>query len=212
MPINQDVAVPQPQPPSSEELDKKFVRLPVQDLNELAEFVKFVREQNVRSYLEIGSKYGGSLWHVARAMPRGSRIVSVDQPHMSAFKRPVSQPYLEGVVKELKNGGYDATLILGDSTSEKVVSMVRSLAPFDLCLIDANHAEEYVRSDWVNYGPLAKMVAFHDISWDMSRNPGKQFTIDVPKVWQEISAGRRVREIKLCPTRDNGFGILWNDA
>lgn len=196
---------------AAEPLDHAYVRRPVQDLNELNEFCKFVGEHRVRSYLEVGSKYGGSLWHVARAMPRGSRIVSVDLPHLSTFKRPVSQPYLEQVVKELSSN-YDTTLIIGDSTDPEVVRKVGALAPYDLCLIDANHAEEYVRSDWKNYGPMAKIVAFHDIAWDMSRNPSKTFKIDVPKVWQEIIVGRRVREIRLCPTRDNGFGILFNDA
>jgi predicted O-methyltransferase YrrM len=210
MPINQEELAPVAPPPQPE-LEEKFRRLPVQDRNELSEFCKFVREQNIRSYLEIGAKYGGSLWHVVANMPRGSRAVAVDLPHLSTFKRPVSQPYLEEVVREL-SGPYKMTLIIGDSTDEKVVEEVRKHAPFDLCLIDANHAEDYVRTDWKNYGPMARIVAFHDISWNMERNPNKQFKIDVPKVWKEIIVGRRVREIRLCPTQDNGFGILFNDA
>jgi hypothetical protein len=210
MPINQEKIESAP-PLKPTELDHNFLRRPVQDLNELRAFVEFVKEHKVKSYLEIGSKYGGSLWHVANALPRGSRVVAVDLPYESAFKRPVSKPYLERVAKDLR-GDYDMTLILGDSTDPDVVAKVRKRAPFDLCLIDANHEESYVRADWANYGPMAKMVAFHDISWNMARNPSKLFTIDVPKVWQEISMGRRVREIRLCPTRDNGFGILWNDV
>jgi len=206
VPINQD----EPTLPPPVQLDKKFIRRPVQDLNELEEFVKFVREQKVRSYLEVGAKYGGSLWKVVTSMPIKSRAVAVDLPFQSAFKRPISEPYLEQAVHDLRKGGYEMTLILGDSTDANVVEQVRKLAPFDLCLIDANHSEDYVRADWQNYGPMAKIIAFHDISWNMDRNQHKDFKIDVPKVWREISAGRRVREIKLCPTQDNGFGILWN--
>src|SRR4051812_31166096 len=100
---------------SAPALDKAYMKLPVQDHRELEAFVQFVRDENIRSYLEIGSKYGGSLWRVARAMPTKSRIVAVDLPFLSTFKRPVSQPYLEQVVGELSRS-YDATLILGDST------------------------------------------------------------------------------------------------
>ena len=179
MPINQDnpLASTSPLPP----LDPNFIKRPVQDLNELTEFCKFVREHKVRSYLEIGAKYGGSLWHVVRTMPRGSRAVAVDLPHLSAFKRPISQPYLEETVRDLNKAGYNVTLILGDSTDADVINMVRKHAQFDLCLIDANHEEPYVRADWNNYGPMAKMVAFHDIAWDMSRNPNQEISHRCPQ-------------------------------
>jgi predicted O-methyltransferase YrrM len=191
-------------------VDPRFSKLPVQDLPELAAFVKLVKEQKVCSYLEIGSKYGGSFWHVVRAMPTGSVAVAVDLPFGSTFKRPFSEPYLLQCVEHLRAKGYDAHCILGDSTNEGVIRDVQQRAPYDLCLIDGNHNEPYVRADWANYGPMAKIVAFHDISWDMAKNPGKLNKIDVPKVWNEIKAGYRYQEIRLCPTkRDNGFGVLW---
>jgi hypothetical protein len=56
---------------------------------------------------------------------------------------------------------------------------------------------------------MAKIVAFHDISFDMSRNEGKLMPIDVPKVWNEIKADFRHREIRASKKRENGFGILW---
>jgi Methyltransferase domain len=193
-------------------LDPRYLKWPVQDTGELAVFVQFVRDQNIKSYLEIGAKYGGSFWHVVTAMPKGSLAVAVDLPYGSTFKRPMSEPYLRECIKELRTKGYAAHLILGDSTSEKVINDVRQRAPYDLCLIDANHTEAYVRADWANYGPMAKIVAFHDISYDMSRNHvGKIFPIEVPKVWNEIKVGYRHQEIKLCHTKsDNGFGILWH--
>jgi hypothetical protein len=40
-----------------------------------------LQREGVRSYLEIGSKFGGSLWRVANSLPPGSRIVSVDLPN-----------------------------------------------------------------------------------------------------------------------------------
>jgi hypothetical protein len=64
--------------------------------------------------------------------------------------------------------------------------------------------------DWLNYGAMARIVAFHDIGYDLGDRPVPTWKIEVPKVWNEIKQGYRHEEIKLDPTkRDNGFGILW---
>jgi predicted O-methyltransferase YrrM len=175
------------------------LKMPAQYPAELDAFVEFVKEQNVRSYLEIGSLYGGTLWHVARAMPVGSVVVSVDRPKA----KYESAAHLMQCVKDLRAEGYDAHSIIGDSTDRHVIKDARKRAPYDLCLIDANHQEPYVRADWANYGPMAKIVAFHDISWT------KNTKLQVAKVWNEIKTKYRHQEIKLSPTPDNGFGILW---
>ncbi len=173
----------------------------LQDPAELVEFARLVTQENIKSYLEIGSKFGGSLWHVTCAMPMGSRIVSVDLAGDADLKE---------CIKRIKSLGYNAHLLTGDSTDPRIVETVKALGPFDLCLIDANHTEPYVRMDWLNYGPMARIVAFHDIGYDLGDRPPKPWKIEVPKVWNEIKVGYRHQEIKLCATgRDNGIGILW---
>lgn len=179
----------------------------LQDAMEHAKFVELLKEEGVKSYLEIGSKHGGSLWRVARALPVGSKIVAVDLPHGDqSFKE--SQPHLEACVDRLVELGYMATLFLGDSTSQRLVDLVANFAPFDAVFIDANHTEPYVRKDWENYGPMARIVAFHDIAWQARPMPSKKMPIDVPKVWNEIKKDYRHKEFRLCP-RDNGIGVLW---
>lgn len=180
----------------------------LQDATEFASFLEIIKQENVRSYLEIGSKHGGSLWRAANAMPVGSRVVSVDLPKGDgSFKD--SQPNLEECVAVLAERGYDAHLFLGDSMDEKIVAAVRELAPFDLCFIDGYHTEPFVRADWKNYGSMARIVAFHDISWLADRGShSKKATIEVPKVWNEVKRNFRYREIRVSP-RDNGIGILW---
>jgi len=194
-------------------MHNKYERRALQDPTELAVFLKLLRNENIRSYLEIGSKFGGSLWQVATVMPKGSRIVSVDLPHGdNSFKE--SQPHLEECVKRLrKELGYDAYLFLGDSTDPEIVAKVAALAPFDACLSDANHTAPFVRADWKNYGPLAKIVAFHDIGWVADGRVTKKYPIDVPQFWDELKIQfSRHKEIKFCQTkRDNGFGVLWRD-
>lgn len=171
---------------------------------EIAAFTAILVREGVRSYLEVGSKWGGSLWRVANALPAGSRIVSVDLP----WGKRETEPHLISCWKELKARRYDAHLFLGDSTDEKIIDAVRALSPFDAIFIDANHTEPYVRKDWANYGPMGRLVAFHDINWQPRAQPSGKLPIDVPKVWNEIKDGYRFEEIKL-DKRDNGIGILW---
>ncbi|MCP6769556.1 hypothetical protein NL529_32390, partial [Klebsiella pneumoniae] len=47
---------------------------------EFAWFVDLLTRERIGSYLEIGSKFGASLDRIARSMPKGSRVVSVDLP------------------------------------------------------------------------------------------------------------------------------------
>ena len=190
--------------------DGKYKRAMLQDESEISHFLNIVKAEGIKSYLEIGGKHGGSLWRVGSVMPRGSRIVSVDLPHGdTSFKE--SQPHLEACVEDLKKTyDHDAHLILGDSTSDEIVEKVRALGPFDMCFIDANHTEPYVRKDWANYGPMCRIVAFHDIGWRPRPEPSKKMPIEVPKVWDEIKKGYKHSEILLCYTkRDNGIGVLW---
>lgn len=187
----------------------KYQTAMLQNEIELSQFIELLKSENVKSYLEIGSKFGGSLWRVATALPVGSRIVSVDLPHGdTSFKE--SQPHLELCVEHLKQEGYDAHLIIGDSTSPDVVAAVGGLGPYDVCFIDANHTEPFVWSDWAEYGPMCRMVAFHDIGWKPRPEPSKKMPIEVPIVWNELKKQFRHVEINFQP-RDNGIGVLWNE-
>lgn len=181
-------------------MDERLKR-PAQDMAELAAFVQLVKAENVCSYLEIGSLFGGTLWHVAQAMPKGSLVVSVDRPK----PKYQSEPCLLQCVADLQAEGYDVHSILGDSMDKGVIKAARKRAPFDLCLIDGNHAESYVRSDWANYGEMARIVAFHDIGWT------KNNKLQVAKVWNELKSKYRHQEIKLSPEHGNGLGVLWRD-
>lgn len=180
----------------------------LQHPGEFSEFLRLVKSNNVSRYLEIGSKNGGSLWRITNKLKIGSRAVSVDLPYGDkSFK--TTQPNLEECIRALRQRGYDAILHLGDSTDEKIVEIVRSEGPYDLCLIDANHTEPYVWKDWNNYGPMARIVAFHDIN-HINKNDTKKMPIDVPVVWNKIKNDYRHIEIKMDPGF-NGFGILWRE-
>lgn len=181
----------------------------LQNNTELAAFIEILNGEGVRSYLEIGAKFGGSFWRVANALPVGSRVVAVDLPHGdTSFKETL--PHLEECVSALKALGYDASLIVGDSTDPSVVEMVRGLGPFDACFIDANHTLPFVTKDWESYGPMCRIVAFHDIGWVPRAEPSKKMPIEVPQLWNQIKNDFRHEEIKL-DARQNGIGVLWRE-
>jgi predicted O-methyltransferase YrrM len=184
---------------------------PIQDEREHAAFIKILTDEGVRSYLEIGSMFGCSLWKVATALPKGSRIVCVD----NMVDSPGARDSLADCIAELNAVGYDASWIDADSTNPATVALVRAQAPFDALFIDGCHAAEYVMADWTNYGPMARIVGFHDINWNSTwvGKRGNRYTesqMGVPKVWNEIKQGQRFKEFKYH-ARNNyyGIGVLW---
>lgn len=168
---------------------------------ELHEFCEFVTAKGVKSYLEIGAKFGGSLWPVVTSMPSGARVVVVELE---------KYPSLTRCTHDLRSAGYLVDHITGNSTDPNVLAKVSRYAPFDLILIDANHTEAYVRKDFANYGKLAKYCCFHDIGWTGPDLPGR-LPIEVPKVWREIRETFKLQasftEIK-HDRGHNGIGIM----
>lgn len=170
---------------------------------ELEWFIGLLQKNEVKSYLEIGSRYGGSLWKIANALPGGSKIVTVDLPADDQ-----SKDSLWACAAELKRSGYEVHTFFGNSRSTDIIESVSRLAPFDACFIDGDHTLDGVKSDYETYGPMAsKMVAFHDISW--RREPGwKGRRIEVPEFWASVKKDYRYDERRSEPN-NNGIGVLW---
>lgn len=182
-----------------------------QDPAEIEAFCAILAKEGVRSYLEIGSKFGGSLWRAANALPKGSLIVSVDLPGGTKRWKESQQSLIE-CHNALRRLGYQTHALWGDSGDREIICKVQEFAPFDAMLIDADHRLPGVTRDWLNYGPMGRIVAFHDLAW--RRAPEWVGTrIDVPEFWASIKVGfARTEEIILCPTgKNNGIGVLWRD-
>lgn len=191
----------------------------LQNILEFEEFRTLMRKEGVKRYLEIGSKNGGSLWRMAMKFDKGARLVSVDLPHGdTSFK--VTLPNLEACVKRLCSEGYDAHLIVGDSTDPEIVERVRALGPFDATFIDGNHTRPFIEKDFANYGPMSRIVAFHDISYYREGgSDSKKLPINAPEYWNEIKNSYKHLEIRHELKRkdplngkacwDNGIGVIW---
>jgi len=189
----------------------KYLTEAAQDEREITAFCDLLASEGVRSYLEVGSKYGGSLWRVANALPKGSRIVAVDMPKGTRAWGE-TEPSLKACIAALNAKGYDAQVIWGDSTDPKVIEQVRTLGPFDAMLLDGDHRQPGITKDWEAYGPMGRIVAFHDVAW-LRAADWQGVRIDVPLIWNHLRPQyERTAEFRYDPSfKNNGIGVLWRE-
>lgn len=157
---------------------------PAQHPGELPALLRLA--EGAKSYLEVGTRNGGTFNVVMRSMPKGSRGVAIDLP--GGLWGVDSLPDLESVTVALRADGYDIHVLLGDSTAPEIIEQARRLGPFDLALIDGDHRYDGVKADWLNYGPMCETVVFHDIAGDRQKAQDALLHVDVPRLWREIKS------------------------
>lgn len=178
--------------------------------SELSGLIAILRRENVKSFLEIGSRYGGSLWRIARALPPGSKIVSVDSGKGMGGNKDGAPESLKECCKALRKLGYDIHLIVGDSHNTEIIDQVRRHAPFDAAFIDGDHEYRGVIQDWKHFGPMARVVAFHDVGWKKPENYQNSKMVEVPQLWGELKEKHRHEEfIDYSTGATMGIGVLW---
>lgn len=174
-----------------------------QDEDELNGFIALLKSERVESYLEIGSREGDTFYDVVRTLPVGSHAVAVDLPGALWGKRTTGKQ-LYKAADALRLKGYVVTVILGNSTNEKVVEAIRSHGPFDAALIDGDHRYEGAQADWLHFGSMARLVAFHDIVGHGQAERVHGNKVEVPRLWSEIKAEHRCAEFI---TQGSSMGI-----
>ena len=106
-------------------------------VSEFAQLLGLFRRENVRRYLEIGTRYGGSFNAVMRSLPPGAFGVAVDLPGV-AWGRSSSEIILRRVA-DLRKDGYNVELLIGSSREPAIIEAVAKHAPFDAVFIDGDH-------------------------------------------------------------------------
>lgn len=174
-----------------------YEKRPGHDLSQVeSEFAELLKiATGCRSCLEIGSLYGGSAERLAQAMPAGSRMVCVDLGYEALKPEWKTLPALLHRLSSLRER--DVTLVLGSSQDAKVHEAVTALAPFDLVFIDGGHNYDAVSSDWQMYGPLGRIVAFHDLA----------SSAEVARLFGELRP--QYRHTAFIDGNNAGIGVIW---
>lgn len=134
---------------------------------QFARYLAFLSGRDIRSYLEIGCRFGGTFIIVVEYLRRFAdlrRAVALDiEPTgiMAAYAAAT-----EGVEYQI-----------ADSTSPEMVARLGA-ADWDLAFIDGDHSYEGCRRDYETVRQRARLVALHDIA--SAACPG------VFRTWQEI--------------------------
>ena len=162
-----------------------------QNLAELDLFIALLIERDVRSYLEIGCKFGDTLHRIGSSLSTGSRIVGIDLPNGDESEGGTKQ-FILSAITDLNRIGMNAHAILEDSHSFRTRDRVTSLGKWDAILIDGDHSSGGLLCDFILYGPLAPIVAFHDI----------QSQSAVSRLWKELKSSHETKEI------GKSFGII----
>lgn len=167
---------------------------------ELEAFLALLQARDVRTYLEVGARYGQTLEAVGNVLPVPSVLVVVEEPG-GLWGRDDSWPVLKAVADRLRAKGHGVWLIRGNSQDAATAQRVLEIQDtFDAVFIDADHRYVGVKRDWELYGPMGTLVAFHDIAPLPSNT-----RVEVPRLWRELV--ERYHAIELVDPDALGMGI-----
>jgi len=180
---------------------------PLQVPDELEGLISLLLAEKVMTYLEVGTRYGGTFERVMNALPRGAHGVALDFPG-GKFGDCESVPILFAALTRLKMDGRNVDCILGPSSAPEVVERANALGPYDAVFIDADHSYQAVKRDFELYSGMGRMVILHDIAAPPGHTSKLGAPVEVPRLWNEIRRKGRICEI-IAPGSDMGIGVLW---
>lgn len=182
----------------------------LQDQGELAKFIDLLNSRNVRTYLEVGARYGGTFERVMECLPAGSIGVAIDFPGGS-WGDQNSIEHLIAVLRRLRDRGYNVRAVFGPSSAPEVIKLVkRDRDHFDAILIDGDHSYAAIKRDYEIYGRMGTIVALHDIVAPEGFANRAGQVVEVPRLWNEIKAIRKHKEITSTGSV-MGIGVIFNE-
>lgn len=177
---------------------------------ELEKFGEFVKNDNIPRYsniVEIGSKYGGTTYFLARLL-FDCDIISIDAPRAEEWQE--TPKYRNRWFKVLFDNR--VKWIVGDSHLESTKNELTSLLHkwIDLLFIDGDHSYQGVKQDFEMYSPLVKdggLIVFHDIK-DTQHHRNLIPPCMVGPFWNEIKD--EYKHYEFCDNSENwgGIGVL----
>jgi hypothetical protein len=153
-----------------------LVDRPLQNREELIDLCRFIEQENIRSYLEIGV-WTGALVRLLHRLFAFDRVAACDQGYAEERGLPIRLP-----------GG--TAFYRGDSESPGYVEFRRELGHVDLVLIDGNHAYHAVKADLAReLSHPHRFIALHDITGRRRQTTG------VARAWREAKSNLKTEII-----------------
>ena len=178
--------------------------LTYQDDVEFDQLLAMYVARKPKRVLEVGSAYGGTLYHWLTNAQPGTVVVSVDL----GDERMVNHALWKSWVPK------DVTLhlVVGNSTAPETIAKAKAISPaYDFIFIDGGHEYDTVKQDWKNYGSLVAkggLVAFDDIK----PHPSVPQIVEVNRLWKELEADKKLKTQAIVAHPDvlgNGLGLVY---
>jgi cephalosporin hydroxylase len=156
--------------------------------NQLSKFGNYIANLNIKSYLEIGCRFGGTFIFIAEILAKKNediRLYACDMIPMSDILSKYSR------IRKLH-------YLKMSSTSKEFKSFVGSCPP-EFVFIDGDHSYAGVKNDFDLCDSLeTKYIVLHDIDNDVC--PG------VKEAWNEIKKDNRFETLEFCDQYESVLG------
>lgn len=150
--------------------------------------------EGCRSYLEVGTAEGNSMYALSHALSNKPSVVYVDYGEAKIEKKR------NEVIDILKTRGISIRPIHGCSHDHGCIKEASYFAPYDVVMIDAGHSFADVVADATAYGGMAsKYILFHDIMLD-----GVKQAFD----WYTSTHNFKNVSKFISPSSPYGYGII----
>jgi predicted O-methyltransferase YrrM len=172
-------------------LNKAYSIGMLQDSYEIRSLLTFLQQQDVSSFIEIGTNLGGTFYALSSICSSDGYKISVDLCD-AMYGQPYDIEYRNGLLSELCKNSY---FIDGDSHHQSTLNRVSDIlgdVKVDFIFIDGDHTYNGVALDYYMYRSFVKpngWIVFHDIKqsdFHASVNVGVgEFweSLNAPKIW-----------------------------
>jgi cephalosporin hydroxylase len=161
----------------------------IQNKYEIENAVEFVKNLNIKNFMEIGTNQGGTFYCWSKICIEDGLKISVDWTHQARWG--TANFDIEHRNNIFKTLGSNVHIINGDSHSEAIYQQVKGIIgneKLDFLFIDGDHSHLGVKLDYHMYKEFVKeggWIGFHDIkSTEMHHEQGCY----VDYFWNELTS------------------------